>query len=73
MNVFRWHPICQKVCCCLLGLCMAVGMMTGLAQDEAAKGQSRAVLGTVAEPEKALQITMLNVEKADAILLQYQD
>ena len=72
MNVFRWHPICQKVCCCLLGLCMAVGMMTGLAQDEAAKGQSRAVLGTVAEPEKALQITMMNVEKADAILLQYQ-
>lgn len=72
MNVFRWRHICQKVGCCLLGLCMAVGMMTGLAQDETARGQTRAVLGTVTEPEKALQITVLNVEKADAILLQYQ-
>lgn len=72
MNVFRWRHICQNVCCCLLWLCMIVGAMTGLAQDEAARGQTRAVLGTVTEPEKALQITVLNVEKADAILLQYQ-
>lgn len=72
MNVVRWNHIYQKACGCLLGLCMTLGVMTGLAQDDTAAHSSRAVLGTVTEPEKALQITVLNVEKADAILLQYQ-
>ncbi len=72
MNVFRWNHIYQKACGCLLGLCMTLGVMTGLAQDDTATHSSRAVLGTVADADAALQITMLNVEKADAILLQYQ-
>lgn len=72
MNVFRWNHIYQKACGCLLGLCMTLGVMTGLAQDDTATHSSRAVLGTVADTDAALQITMLNVEKADAILLQYQ-
>lgn len=72
MNVVRWNHIYQKACGCLLGLCMTLGVMTGLAQDDTATHSSRAVLGTVADTDAALQITMLNVEKADAILLQYQ-
>lgn len=72
MNVVRWNHIYQKACGCLLGLCMTLGVMTGLAQDDTATHSSRAVLGTVADADAALQITMLNVEKADAILLQYQ-
>lgn len=72
MNVVRWNHIYQKACGCLLGLCMTLGVMTGLAQDDTAAHSSRAVLGTVADADAALQITMLNVEKADAILLQYK-
>lgn len=74
MKRYGWkQSICQGLCCVIAGLCMALGAsISGQAAYETGHTNYRASMGTVAESEKALQITMLNVEKADAILLQYQ-
>lgn len=62
-----------KICRCILSLCIILAVIAAGVINAAAKMHPRAVMGTVNESSKMLRITMLNVEKADAILLQYQD
>ncbi len=73
MNLHRWKRMVYKgVCWCTAGFILAWGTTTGLAHDAAKELPPRAVMGVVAAPEKALQITVIDVGKADATLLQYQ-
>ena len=73
MKVKSWkRRIYRGLCWCAAVLFLAGGTVTGLAHEKMQAMPQRAVMGVVAAPEKALQITVIDVGKADATLLQYQ-